>query len=188
MNVDRRLAIRPALPADAALIAELGVRTFRDTFADANRPEDLAAFLAKAYGVEQQSAELADPRVGYYIGEVDGRPAGFAMLKRGAADPCVAGADPIELVRLYVDRGALGAGLGSALMGACIAAAVHGGHRTLWLGVWEHNHRALAFYRRWGFVDVGSHVFVLGSDPQTDRVLARALAAERDAAAGTLST
>lgn len=173
--MEGRLAVRRATPADAALLAELGARTFREEFADANRPEDLALFLAKAYGVAQQSAELADPSVTYLIGEIDGQPAGFAMLRRGAPEPCVTGPDPIELVRIYVARSVLGAGLGSALMEACIAEAARAGHRTLWLGVWERNQRALAFYRRWGFVDVGSHIFTLGTDPQTDRVMERAV-------------
>ena len=170
-----RSTVRRATPADAALIAELGEITFRQAFADANRPEDLALYLAKAYGAAQQAAELADPSVVYLVGEVGGRPTGFAMLRRGASDPAVAGPDPVELVRIYVARAALGTGLGSALMEACIAEAVRGGHRTLWLGVWEQNHRALAFYRRWGFVDVGSHIFTVGTDPQTDRVLTLAL-------------
>ena len=49
------------------------------------------------------------------------------------------------------------------------------GAQTLWLGVWERNPRALAFYGKCGFVDVGEHVFLFGTDPQTDRVMARAL-------------
>jgi ribosomal protein S18 acetylase RimI-like enzyme len=175
MRDNRSSTVRRATPADAALIAELGAATFREAFAAFNRPEDLAHYLAKAYGVAQQSAELADPRVTYLIGEAGGRPAGFAMLRRGATDPAVTGPDPVELVRIYVSSAVLGTGLGSALMEACIAEAAHAGHRTLWLGVWEQNPRALAFYHRWGFVDVGSHIFTVGTDPQTDRVMALAL-------------
>jgi diamine N-acetyltransferase len=47
--------------------------------------------------------------------------------------------------------------------------------RTLWLGVWEHNARAIAFYTKCGFIDVGEHAFFVGGDEQTDRVMSRSL-------------
>ena len=60
-------------------------------------------------------------------------------------------------------------------MQAAIDEAQRRGHDTLWLGVWEHNPRARAFYRKWGFVEVGTHIFVLGSDPQTDILMQRVM-------------
>ncbi|MDQ2855211.1 MAG: GNAT family N-acetyltransferase, partial [Acidobacteriota bacterium] len=45
----------------------------------------------------------------------------------------------------------------------------------LWLGVWEHNGRARAFYRKWKFVEFGEHIFQLGEDPQNDILMARDL-------------
>src|SRR5580693_4756460 len=139
--MDKPTKVRRATAADAALLAELGACTFREAFAEFNRPEDVELHLARAYGVAQQSAELADPNIVYFIGEVEGRPAGFAMLCRGAPDPAVQGPDPIELARIYVSRALLGSGLGSALMETCIAEAASAGHRTLWLGVWEDRKR-----------------------------------------------
>ncbi|MDQ3134757.1 MAG: GNAT family N-acetyltransferase, partial [Acidobacteriota bacterium] len=82
---------------------------------------------------------------------------------------------PVELVRLYVGRDWLGRGVGAALMGGCLDEARRGRHKTLWLGVWEHNQRAQAFYRRWDFREVGTHIFQLGSDAQTDLLLERAV-------------
>jgi ribosomal protein S18 acetylase RimI-like enzyme len=63
-------------------------------------------------------------------------------------------------------------------MAAAIEAAEAAGARTLWLGVWERNPRAIAFYRKAGFVDVGSQLFVVGTDPQTDRLMERSLASD----------
>jgi len=60
-------------------------------------------------------------------------------------------------------------------MQACIGEAKRGGYKTLWLGVWEHNHRARAFYRKWNFHDVGTHVFHLGEDLQTDILMQRSI-------------
>ena len=84
--------------------------------------------------------------------------------------------DPVELQRLYVDRTAMGRGVGAALMRATLDAARSAGYRTLWLGVWERNARAISFYERWQFETVGDHVFRLGSDHQTDLIMARRVA------------
>ena len=58
-------------------------------------------------------------------------------------------------------------------MRASLDAARSAGHRTIWLGVWERNARAISFYERWVFEKVGDHVFRLGSDDQTDLIMAR---------------
>jgi diamine N-acetyltransferase len=97
--------------------------------------------------------------------------AGYAQLHRGAPPACVTVRDPIELWRFYVDRAAHGTGVAQSLMAAVRDAAVAAGARHLWLGVREHNPRAIRFYAKCGFVDVGSHDFVLGTNRQTDRVM-----------------
>ena len=85
------------------------------------------------------------------------------------------GARPIELWRFYVNRQWHGRGTAQALMARVTAEAGDTGAQTLWLGVWERNPRARAFYATCGFIDVGEHVFLFGTDPQTDRVMARPL-------------
>lgn len=167
--------VRRATPEDAELLAELGTRTFSETFAADNRPEDMAAYVADAFSVAQQAAELADPLATILIAEVEGRAAGYAQLHAGQRAEGVEGASPVELVRLYVSGEWLGRGVGPALMQACLDEARAGGHRTIWLGVWERNGRAQAFYRKWNFRAVGEHVFQLGTDRQRDIVMARAV-------------
>ena len=81
----------------------------------------------------------------------------------------------VELVRLYVSHEWHGRGVGAALMHACVNHARQAGHKTIWLGVWERNAGAQAFYRKWNFHTVGEHVFLLGSDPQRDILMERAL-------------
>ncbi len=164
------LQIREATPADAATVAHLARQSFTETFADSNTPEDLALFLDSAYGEAHQGAELRDPAWTTWLASVEGVPLAFVQLKRGPADACVTGPAPVELNRLYVLARAKGLGLGKALMATVMDRARAEGFQTLWLGVWEHNLAAQAFYRRWPFTDVGSHVFVVGTDPQTDRI------------------
>ena len=169
------LIIRRGTIADAGLLSELGSRTFSETFAADNTAEDLAVYMATSFNVAQQTAELRDPGSTFLIAEVDGRAAGYAMLHDGEPEQDVEGASPIELVRLYVSREWLGRGIGEQLMRACIDEARQAGHETIWLGVWEHNARAQAFYRKWNFRAVGEHMFQLGSDLQRDLVMERSL-------------
>ncbi|MBD2158886.1 GNAT family N-acetyltransferase [Leptolyngbya sp. FACHB-16] len=162
------MTIRRATPKDAGLLAELGARTFFETFAADNSPEDMAAHLAVSFNPSQQMAELNDPAFTYFIAEVNGLAAGYALLHAGRPAEGVKGPKPVELLRLYVSREWLGRSVGEALMRACIDGARGAGHETIWLGVWEQNGRAQAFYRKWNFRAVGEHIFQLGSDPQRD--------------------
>lgn len=175
VNSLANLVIRHANPADAALLAELGARTFSETFAADNSAEDMADYVAAAFSPKQQKAELADPNCLFLIAETDGVAVGYAMLRSGNVLDDVTGAKPIELVRLYVSQESLGSGFGAALMRVCIAEAKQRGYETLWLGVWEHNQRAQAFYRKWNFLEIGTHIFQLGNDPQTDILMQRAI-------------
>jgi ribosomal protein S18 acetylase RimI-like enzyme len=165
--------IRMATSTDAVRLSELAARTFSDAFAADNRPEDMAVYLAASFTVERQAAELADPEVTTLLAEIGSELAGYAQLRSGPAPEEVTDPAAHELVRFYVDRHHHGRGVAQSLMAAVLAAARERGARTLWLGVWERNLRAIAFYGKSGFVDVGSHEFWLGSDRQTDRLMAR---------------
>jgi ribosomal protein S18 acetylase RimI-like enzyme len=169
------IKIRRGQYEDAALLAELGARTFSETFAVDNTPDNMSSYLAASFSVTQQTNELAEPASTFLIAEVDGRVAGYAKLHVNEPAEGVGGPEPIELVRLYVTQEWLGRGVGEALICACLDTARQVGRKTIWLGVWEHNGRAQAFYRKWGFRAVGEHVFQLGSDAQRDIVMERAL-------------
>ena len=169
------LAIRRGTPGDAGLLSELGARTFSETFAADNTADDLAAYLAASFNIARQTAELEDPATTFLIAEVDGHAAGYAQLHDGEPEKGVEGPNPVELVRLYVSRDWLGRGLGEQLMRACLDEARQAGYETIWLGVWERNARAQAFYRKWDFRTVGEHMFPLGSDLQRDILMERAL-------------
>ena len=169
------LIVRRGKAEDAELLAELGARTFSETFAPDNTPEDIAAYLASAFSPAQQAAELADPDSLFQIAETNGVAVGYALVRSGNVPPGVNGNRPIEMVRLYFSQESLGRGVGAALMQACIDEAKQRDYETLWLGVWENNHRAQTFYRKWNFHEVGTHVFQLGDDLQTDLLMQRSI-------------
>jgi ribosomal protein S18 acetylase RimI-like enzyme len=177
------IRVRPATVADAPRLSALGAATFRETFEGENTPEDMARYLAEAFTPERQAAELADPAGIVLLAEHrgpsgHGELVGYVHLVSGPAPAAVQGPAPLELKRLYVARAWHGRRVAQALMDAALDAARGRGAGTLWLGVWERNPRAVAFYAKYGFARVGEHTFTLGADAQTDWLLARALAPE----------
>ena len=135
----------------------------------------MSLYLATTYGPALQSAEIRSDRIVTLLAEAEVGLAGYAQLREGPAPGGVGGARSIELWRFYVERTWQGRGVAQALMAATIEAAVARGADTIWLCVWERNHRAQAFYRKAGFEDRGEKEFILGKDRQTDRVMARAV-------------
>jgi GNAT superfamily N-acetyltransferase len=108
--------VRRASAVDAPLLAQLAARTFQETFAADNKPEDMTAYLAAAFSPEKQAAELADPRSIFFIAEVNDAAAGYAQLHAGDAPAYIESPNTIELARIYVAKEFLGRGVGEALM------------------------------------------------------------------------
>jgi diamine N-acetyltransferase len=161
-----------ATPDDAVLLAELGARTFFESFAADNDPEDMRRHLESQFAPSIQLAEIANPALDtLLLRDAAGRAIAFAQVRPGKVTDGVPAEGSIELWRFYVDKSWHGRGVAHALMDAAKARGRRRGATTMWLGVWERNARAQAFYRKHGFEKVGSHVFVVGSDPQTDDVL-----------------
>jgi ribosomal protein S18 acetylase RimI-like enzyme len=165
--------IRKATTADAELLSELGARTFSETFSVDNTPENMTAYLKESFTPAIQLAELSDPNTIFKIAELDGVAVGYSVLSSSQTPAEVNSKNAIELVRLYVSQDVIGTGVGARLMKECLEEAAQRGHKTIWLGVWEHNHRAQAFYRKWNFEVVGTHVFQLGDDAQNDLLMKR---------------
>jgi len=163
--------IRHGTVADAPVLAAFAARTFSETFANDNTEADMAAHLENAYGVAQQAAELSDANVTTLLAHREHVLVAFAQVRRAVPPAVVPERAAIELQRFYVDRPAHGTGVAQLLMGAVFDTVRALGGRHLWLGVFQNNARAIAFYRKSGFRDVGAHEFLLGSDRQIDRLM-----------------
>ncbi len=171
------ISIRQATPDDAQPLTDLAYTTFWDAFAHhpKNAPDDLNHYMRQAFNHDQIAAELADEKSIFLIAEIDDKPAGYAKLIIDSTEQGITAERPIELSRLYSHQEFLGKGVGQNLMDACFEYAKTHGRDVMWLGVWEYNPRAQAFYTKNGFREVGKHTFQLGSDPQTDLLMQREL-------------
>ncbi|GAA3924238.1 GNAT family N-acetyltransferase [Hymenobacter algoricola] len=162
----------------AAQLAELGRQTFHETFAATNTAEDMAAFLAENFSADKQLAELQDPQTVFLLGQMVQDVVGYAKLRTGSGlglEPGKPADGRLEIERLYVREDWIGTGLGASLMRRAIEEARAQSCRTVVLGVWEQNERAIAFYQRFGFRQIGTHEFRVGTDVQTDLILRKGL-------------
>ena len=167
------MTVREANVRDARALAAIAEATFRDTFGAENSAEDMDAFCKARYGEPIQAAEIANPNMSTLLCEQDRSLIGFAQLRFGEAPSCVVAKAPGEIQRLYVAKLFHGLGAAHRLMQESLTEMSNRKRDIVWLGVWERNFRATAFYRKFGFVEVGDHVFMLGSDRQRDVVMAR---------------
>jgi GNAT superfamily N-acetyltransferase len=165
------MIIRIATPADAATLAAISLKTFVDTFAPTNSAADMDSYTSVAFTEEKQRREIETEGVVTFLGEEGGDTIAYAQVRRTPGSPH----GDVELARFYVDQPHHGRGIAQTLMDAVEDHAVALGGTRLWLGVWEHNLRAIAFYRKRGFAQCGAHPFVLGTDVQTDWLMNRTL-------------
>ena len=165
--------IRAAKLSDAKKLAVLAEATFRDTFSEENTSEDMNAHCQASYGEEIQAQEISDPNYVTIVAELDEHLVAYAQLRWGEAPECVSAKSPGEIQRLYVDKNFHGGGLAHTLMSECLNALKERNTDIAWLGVWERNPRAIAFYRKFNFEEVGDHIFSVGSAPQRDIILVR---------------
>jgi diamine N-acetyltransferase len=167
------IRIRRAEEDDALALSLLAEATFRAAFAESTSPANMLLHCAAKYRQALQLAEIREPSRETWVAEVGNGLVAFVQLRLDAASPVALGERPVEVQRFYVDASQHGTGLAHHLMAHVLARAEEAGAAELWLGVWERNLRALAFYRKWGFDVVGEHIFKLGEDPQRDLIMRR---------------
>jgi ribosomal protein S18 acetylase RimI-like enzyme len=154
-------------------LARLAEATFREAFAAVNTADNMELHCRASYGEAIQAAEIDHPMMATLLAEHGQQLVGYVQLRWDSAPACVPGNAPGEINRIYVAGEWHGKGVAQALMDACLGELRARGSDVAWLGVWEHNPKALAFYRKLGFVERGEHVFALGDDPQRDIVMSR---------------
>ncbi len=165
--------IRKAIPEDAASLAALAERTFRETFGSSNTAQDMDQHCSQTYSVQIQKREILHPNIDTFVCEFENELIAFAQLFWQEAPSCVQAIKPVEIRRFYLDSAWHGQGIADALMNQVLEHVTSKHADQIWLGVWEHNPKAQRFYQKMGFLEVGDHVFQLGSDPQRDLILSR---------------
>ena len=162
--------------SDVSILRGIARDTFIETFSEANKAEDMERYLTENFSEEQLARELSNPDSFFYVAEVNGHVVGYLKLNTAHAQTEPQAADALEIERIYVLSNYHGNGVGQALYHHAMSVAEDRKASYVWLGVWEHNHRALRFYEKNGFTAFGTHIFQLGNDQQTDILMQKSVA------------
>ncbi|OQP52663.1 hypothetical protein A4H97_24715 [Niastella yeongjuensis] len=169
------IRIAEATKKEAELIANLSRKTFYDSFAGDNSKEDMDKFLNEQFTREKLMAEVGAAGNIFLLAYDGDEVLGYARMRETPNPVSLEDGPAIEIARIYAEQKSIGKGVGSALMQQCIEMAKRKNCRVIWLGVWEKNYKAIAFYTRWGFERFSEHIFMLGNDPQTDWLMKKGL-------------
>ena len=166
--------IRQATALDIDVLCHLGATTFRETYRGISDPREVDEYADEHFTPAQVEAWLRRPDARTLLVYLADAPVGYAHVRRAKVPDCVVDRAAIQLQRLYLLASAQGHGAGSALMDAALIEIAALGGRTVWLGAYDRNVKALAFYAHRGFERVGTHEFEFGGQVYADPVLTRA--------------
>lgn len=153
---------------DIDQLQKIGRQTFFETFAESNTEENMKEYLEKSFSTEKLNSELNNPNSEFYFSLEEDTVIGYLKINFGASQTELKDAKALEIERIYVLKEFHGKKVGQLLYEKAIQIAKETKADYVWLGVWEENHRALAFYKKNGFVEFDKHIFRLGNDEQTD--------------------
>ncbi|MBM6614842.1 GNAT family N-acetyltransferase [Desemzia sp. RIT804] len=169
------IEVRQCTLEELSLLQKISIETFRDTFQDQNTTEDLQNYLAKAYNIKQLKTELMNIDSEFYFLYSQNELAGYLKININEAQSEVLDKDALEVERIYIRAPFKKKGLGKILIQKATDRAQKYHRDKIWLGVWEHNHAAINFYKKLGFVQTGAHSFFMGDDEQIDFILTKEL-------------
>lgn len=169
------ILIKQATNGDAELIVDMSRQTFYETFAPVNTKENMDKFMNEQFTKEALMKEVTDGDGVFFLAYDGDEAVGYVRMREGENRMEFNNKLSVEIARLYAIQPAIGKGIGKVLMQHCIDRAVKLNKAIIWLGVWEKNERAIAFYEKWGFKKFAEHEFVLGNDVQTDWLMMREL-------------
>jgi len=166
-----KIEIRKATISDLEIIQEISKQTFTETFAAVNTPENMSNYIRENFNPEQMALEINNPESAFYLAFLENEIIGYLKINFGNAQTEKQKEKTLEINRIYDLHAFHGKRAGQLLLDEAIKIANQTGVDSVWLGVWEENHRALQFYSKNGFVEFDQHVFTLGNDVQTDLLM-----------------
>ncbi|MCY8346171.1 GNAT family N-acetyltransferase [Bacillus haynesii] len=160
---------------DLHKLQEIGYETFNETFKDQNSPENMKAYLDKAFNLKQLEKELSNRSSQFFFVYVSNEIAGYLKVNTDEAQSEKMDGESLEIERIYIKNNFQNHGLGKYLFNKAVEIAKERNKKKIWLGVWEKNENAIAFYKKMGFVQTGAHSFYMGDDEQTDLIMTKTL-------------
>lgn len=160
---------------DLQALQEISIETFKATFKDQNSPENMTSYLERAFNLEQLENELSTISSEFYLVYFNNEVVGYLKININDAQSEEMGHDSLEIERIYIKNKFQRHGLGKVLFNKALEVAKEHNKKKIWLGVWEKNENAISFYKKMGFIKIGTHSFFMGDEEQTDLIMSKTL-------------
>lgn len=167
------MTIKKCTLEDSRELQEISVDTFYETFKDQNSPEQINTYLEREFNLQQIKKQLANRSSQFFFVYVNHEVAGYLKVNTDDAQSEKMGDESLEIERIYVKEKYQKHGLGKNLLNKAVEIAIEHKKKKIWLGVWEENENAIAFYKKKGFVQTGTHTFYMGDEEQVDLIMTR---------------
>ncbi len=168
---EKDLTIRRAGASDLEALRQISIRTFTEAFAEQNTEENMRAYLDEKFNGAELLKQINTDGSLFFTAAGGNKLLGYLKVNFASAQSDLQAENTLEIERIYVLQECKGTGVGSRLFEKALELAKSCGISYLWLGVWEHNHSAIAFYKKHGFIEFERHLFKLGEDEQTDLLM-----------------
>jgi diamine N-acetyltransferase len=169
------ITIKKCTLEDLHTLQEIGYETFNETFKHQNSPENMNAYLDRAFNLEQLEKELSTISSQFFFVYFNHEVAGYLKVNTNDAQSEEMGDETLEIERIYIKNQFQKHGLGKFLFNKAMKMALEGNKKKIWLGVWEKNENAIAFYKKMGFIQTGAHSFYMGDEEQIDLIMTKTL-------------
>lgn len=160
---------------DLHSLQQISYETFNETFKDQNSPHNMKAYLEKAFNLQQLEKELTNISSQFFYVYFNNEVAGYLKINTNDAQSEEMGNESLEIERIYIRNKFQKHGLGKYLLNRAVEIAREHNKEKIWLGVWEKNKNAIAFYKKMGFVQTGAHSFHMGDEEQIDFIMTKTL-------------
>lgn len=169
------IKIKKCTPEDVHTLQEISYETFNDTFKHQNSSENMNAYLEKAFNLKQLEKELSNISSEFFFIYFKNEVAGYLKVNTNDAQSEEMGDESLEIERIYIKKRFQKHGLGKYLLNKAMEISLERNKKKIWLGVWEKNENAIAFYMKMGFVHTGVHSFYMGDEEQMDFIMIKTL-------------
>jgi diamine N-acetyltransferase len=160
---------------DSRKLQEISYETFNETFKHQNTPENMNAYSERAFNIKQLEKELSNISSQFFFVYFNNEVAGYLKVNTNDAQSEKMGDESLEIERIYIKYKFQKHGLGKYLLNKAMEIAMERNKKKIWLGVWERNENAIAFYKKMGFVQTGAHSFYMGDEEQMDLIMIKTL-------------
>ncbi len=168
MGEQSKISIIPVSINELEEIQHISKTTFVETFAAVNTDENMQHYLNENLSLDSMKKEITNPFSQFFFAKVDNKLIGYLKINFPNSQTDKSFPESLEIERIYVLKEFHQRGIGRLLMEKAISVAKENKYNAVWLGGWEHNLKAINFYKKQNFVEFGSHVFMLGDDKQID--------------------